>query len=193
MMINKKDLFSTIKNYYSMYNLKDYSSNIKYISCKNDLKYLKIYEENIYFTHNFNEIINVGDIPENVKCIYFYQYYREELKKNIFPKNLEVLILGNYLYKLNYEIIDNNIWFFYINNINNDNIINYEKSKLDNYIIINIDNNIDNVIDNIIDNNNSLLFIKNKNNLIKENTNNKLTIKEYNDILFYFNIKKNIY
>ena len=180
-MIDTKNIVSSIKKYYSEHSLKDYSNNIKYINSKNDLKYLKIYEKNIYLTHNFNVRINKGDIPEQIKCIYFYQYYREELKKDIFPKNLEVLILGNYLYKFNFDIIPSKVWFFSINNINIDNIINYQKHKLENYIIINGLYN------------NSLLFIENINNLIKEYENIELTTKEYNDILIYFNIKKNIY
>jgi len=180
-MIEPNNSLEYIMNYYSIQKINNYDSNIKYINSKNDLIYLKMYEDNIYFSHNFNEILNIGDIPEHVRCIYFYHYYSEEIKINVLPSSLEVLFLGNYRYILDFDIIPKNVWFLSINNFNITDLKNHTSFNVDHFLIN------DNVSYNIL-----LIFICNK--ISKNLSCNKiLTINEYNDILYYFNLKKNIY
>jgi len=180
-MIEPNNSLKYIMNYYSIQKINNYDSNIKYINSKNDLIYLKDYEDNIYFSHNFSEILNIGDIPEHVRCIYFYHYYSKEIKPNVLPSSLEVLFLGNYRYILDFDIIPKNVWFLSINNFDITDLKNHTCLKIDHFLIN------DNVSYNIL-----LLFICN--NMSKNLSCNRiLTINEYNELLYYFNLKKNIY
>ena len=87
-------------------------NSIKHIFNKNDLKYLKKEEENIYFTHNFKEKLEIGDIPENIKLIIFYRYYSIEISNNVLPINLEVLFLGHYDHCIHRDIIPKMFGFY---------------------------------------------------------------------------------
>ena len=181
MMIEPNNLLEYIIDHYSIQKINNYDSNMKYINSKNDLIYLKMYEDNIYFSHNFNEILNIGDIPEHVRCIYFYHYYSKEIKINVLPSSLEVLFLGNYRYILDFNIIPKKVWFLSINNFNLNDLTNHTCFNIDHFLIN------DHISYDII-----LIFICN--NLSKSMSCNRiLTINEYNDILYYFNLKKNIY
>ena len=180
MMIEPNNSLDYIMNYYSIKKLNNYDPYIKYINSKNDLIYLKMYEDNIYFSHNFNEILNIGDIPEYVRCIYFYRYYSKEIKSNVLPSSLEVLFLGNYRYKLDFDIIPKNVWFLSINNFDMTDLRNHAYLNIEHFLIN------DHVSYDIL-----LIFICN--NISKNLSCNRiLTINEYNDILYYFNLKKNI-
>jgi len=184
-MIEPNNILKYITTNYSIHALNNYAENIKYINSKNDLKYLKKSEENIIFSHYFNEILDVGNIPNHVKSIYFYQYYSWEIRLNVLPASLEVLFLENYRYQLNFNIIPKNVWFISINNFKINHLYNHKNHKIDYFLLNN--NTQDNTQDNTI-----FLFMGNddkKNEILF----NLLTIKEYNDILFYFNLKKNIY
>ena len=179
-MIEPNNSLEYIMNYYSVQKLNNYDSDIKYINSKNDLKYLKKHEDNIYFSHNFNEILHISDIPEYVRCIYFYHYYSKEIKKNVLPSSLEVLFLGNYRYKVDFNIIPKKVWFLSINNFDISDLVNHTHLNIDHFLIN------DNIGYNIL-----LLFICN--NLSKSILFDRLlTIKEYNELLYYFNLKKNI-
>ena len=181
MMIEPNNLLEYIIDHYSIQKINNYDSNMKYINSKNDLIYLKEHEDNIYFSHNFDEILNIGDIPEHVRCIYFYHYYSKEIKSNVLPSSLEVLFLGNYRYKLDFDIIPKNVWFLSINNFDMTDLRNHTYLNIDHYLIN------DHVSYDIL-----LIFICN--NISKNLSCNRiLTINEYNDILYYFNLKKNIY
>ena len=181
MMIEPNNSLEYIIDHYSIQKINNYDSNMKYINSKNDLIYLKMYEDNIYFSHNFNEILNIGDIPEHVRCIYFYHYYSKEIKINVLPSSLEVLFLGNYRYILDFNIIPKKVWFLSINNFNLNDLTNHTCFNIDHFLIN------DHVSYDIL-----LLFICN--NISKNLSCNRiLTINEYNDILYYFNLKKNIY
>ena len=180
-MIESNDILRYISTNYSSHEVNNYDSNIKYINCKNDLKYLKRFEENIIFSHQFNEVLDIGDIPEHIKSIYFYEYYSWEIKTDVLPYSLEVLFLGNYRYKLNFDIIPKNVWFISINNFDINYLYNHKNHNID-YFLLNNEKQC----------NTLLLFLGNS--LISDKIlSNLLSIKEYNDILFYFNLKKNIY
>lgn len=178
-MIEPNEILKYIDTNYSIHNFNKYDKNIKYINSKNDLKYLKIFQENIIFSHYFNEILDIGDIPNHIKLIYFYQYYSWEIRIDVLPSSLEVLFLENYRYQLNFNIIPKKVWFISINNFKISHLYNHTNHNID-YFLLN--NNMQNTL---------LLFNENSNKS-NEILFNILTIKEYNDILFYFNLKKNI-
>jgi hypothetical protein len=180
-MIEPNNILKYIAANYSIHAPNNYAENIKYINSKNDLKYLKKSQENIIFSHYFDESLDIGDIPNHVKSIYFYQYYSWEIRIDVLPASLEVLFLENYSYQLNFHIIPKNVWFISINNFTINHLYNHKNHNID-YFLLNNDTQ-----------NNTLLLFVGNNDKTNDILFNLLSIKEYNDILFYFNLKKNIY
>ena len=106
-----------IMNYINSVNTeyKDFKTNVQLIVNKSLLKHLREDETNIYFDYGFNELLSPGDIPDHVKCIYFHHLYALEIKKNVLPINLEVLVLGNYIHKITLDMLPSKLWFLSTN------------------------------------------------------------------------------